>query len=105
MSGLNGERVEIDVDRFVSLVGAGTPEADLEATRLYRGDLLESLHVREVEFQDWLLSERQRIATIACPAFERTVEHLLREGQPDEAVEVARRLIAFDPLRERSHRS
>ena len=102
--GLRSERVETDVDRFVSLVAAGTPEADLEATRLYQGDLLDNLHVREVEFQDWLLSERQRIATIACPAFERAVDHLLREGQTDRAVEIARRLIAFDPLREPSHR-
>lgn len=102
--GLRSDRVETDVDRFVSLVAAGTPEADLEATRLYHGELLENLHLREVEFQDWLLCERQRMATIACPAFERAADHLLREGRADQAIELARRLIGFDPLREPSHR-
>lgn len=102
--GFRSGQVETDVDRFVSLVAANRPEADIEATLLYSGELLENLHVREIEFQDWLRSERQRIATIACPAFERAVNHLVRQGRTDEALDLARRLVGFDPLRESSHR-
>jgi DNA-binding SARP family transcriptional activator len=102
--GLNGELVTTDVERFSSLVAQHKPEADLDAARLYPGTLLSNLYVREQDFQDWLLTESRRLATLACPAFERGAEYLLQKGEPDAAIALAHRLVMFDPLRESSHR-
>jgi DNA-binding SARP family transcriptional activator/TolB-like protein/Flp pilus assembly protein TadD len=98
------EMVTTDVARFERLAAEGSPEADLEAAALYPGTLLSNLYVREHEFQDWLLTERRRLATLAAPLFERGAEHLLQQGRPDSAVTLAEKLVAFDPLRESSHR-
>ncbi|TGQ29810.1 tetratricopeptide repeat protein [Mesorhizobium sp. M00.F.Ca.ET.216.01.1.1] len=101
---LNSELVTTDVERFSSLVAQRKPEADLEAASLYPGAFLSNLYVREQDFQDWLLTERGRLATLACPAFERGAEYLLQKGEPDAAIALAQRLVMFDPLRESSHR-
>ncbi len=102
--GLNPDLVATDVERFSSLAAKRQPQADLEAAQLYPGTLLSNLHVREQEFQDWLLTERRRLVTLACPAFERGAEHLLAKGEPDAAIALANRLLGLDPLRESSHR-
>lgn len=102
--GLNPDLVTTDVDRFSTLAARRQPEADLESAHLYPGTLLSNLHVREQEFQDWLLTERRRLVTLACPAFERGAEHLLAKGEPEAAIALANRLLGLDPLRESSHR-
>jgi DNA-binding SARP family transcriptional activator len=102
--GLNRELVTTDVERFTSLAAQHEPEADLEAARLYPGMLLSNVHVREQDFQDWLLIERRHLASLACAVFERGAEHLLRKGEADAAIALAHRLVLLDPLRESSHR-
>lgn len=101
---LDPAMVTTDVAEFERLAAQRRPEADLEAAALYPGTFLSNLHVREREFQDWLLTEQRRLGTLAAPVFERGAEHLLQKGDPDAAIALAQKLVTFDPLRESSHR-
>jgi adenylate cyclase len=58
---LDTAAIEIDAGRFEHLIDAATPEALVEATNLYRGDLLDGLDVRDPAFEGWLRIERERV--------------------------------------------
>src|SRR5215475_3917545 len=52
---LDPAAVNSDVALFEQLLTDGTPEALDQATRLYRGDLLDGIGIRDPAFEDWLL--------------------------------------------------
>src|SRR6266851_2543343 len=58
---LNPVGVEVDVAAFERLVAEGTPQALEHAAELYRGDLLLGFTVNEPLFEEWLVSERERL--------------------------------------------
>ncbi|MDA5092844.1 BTAD domain-containing putative transcriptional regulator [Aliiroseovarius sp. KMU-50] len=100
--GLNPELVSIDVDRFSQLVAQDTPQADLEAIALMKGPLLDGLFGQQAEFEDWIVSERQRYSILAQTVLERAAKNAQKQGQNAEAQEFARRMVAIDPLRDAS---
>src|SRR5262245_44726497 len=102
---LNRAEVAIDVQEFEQLVAAGTLDGLARATKLYRGDLLEGLDVRDPAFEEWLLFERQRLRDQARDALTRLLAHHMVGGASDQASAVARRLLALDPLQETAHRA
>ena len=92
--------VRLDVEAFeaaAELGRAGDPAALAEAVELYRGDLLPTL------YDDWVGPLRERLRD----RYGETLEQLIarREERRDyrAAVELARRLVAHDPLRERAY--
>ena len=93
--------VEVDAMKFERLAGSDDPEDMRKAATLYAGDLLDSIGVRDPVFEEWLLTERQRMRNLALAAFRR----LLAAETGQRAVEVAHRLLALDPLQEESHRA
>ncbi len=97
--------VEVDVVTFESLLGEATPEAREQALTLYRGDLLDGLHVRDVAFDDWLLVERQRLRQLAVEASTDLMVQYQANGQHGRAAGAARRLLTFDPLHEAACRT
>lgn len=101
---LESGRVEVDVDGFERRVAEGTPEALREAATLYRGDLLEGLRLREEAFEEWLAGERNRLRERALGVFSVLLEQLVAADRTDDAVQVAVRLLALDPLQESAHR-
>src|SRR5689334_22308568 len=65
-----------------------------DALALYRGDFLDGFYVRNaVDFDQWALSERTRLNTLATRAASAEVMVLEREGRLADAVVVAERAL------------
>lgn len=65
-----------------------------QAVRLYTGDLLESV------YEDWVISERERLRQVVIDALTRLVLRCRREAQLEQAITYAGRLVQLEPLRE-----
>ena len=102
---LDPAALEIDVCSFERLLAAGTPDALTEASLLYRGELLAGIGVQEPAFEDWLLSERERMRERAVQALSRLLEHQQARGSTNDAIGTAVRLLAMDRTLESVHRS
>lgn len=101
---LDRETVSVDAREFERLAG-GAARAELEqAAALYRGALLDGLDVRSDGFEEWLALERARLGDLACDVLARLAAIQAEAGEPEIAIETAKRLIALDPLREEGHR-
>ncbi len=103
---LDGD-VTVDVLQFER--GAAEPAADRAAlgaaTALYRGDLLDGLDLRDAPlFDEWLLMERERWQLAYLDALWRLARLQATAGDDAGAERTYQRLIAADPLRERSYR-
>jgi DNA-binding SARP family transcriptional activator/tetratricopeptide (TPR) repeat protein len=102
---MNPSRIDVDVPRFERLV-AEASQAGLEtAAGLYRGDLLDGFHVKASTFDDWLVTERERLRELARQALAKLLGHQTRAGSTEAAIHTARRLLSLDPLREDVHRA
>lgn len=100
--GFNPEKVKVDVDEFERLAEQNTPDDALSAINLLQGPLLDGLYGQQADFDDWLASERQRIATKATRVFEEAAKQQMKAGRGDAALHTVRRLIKLDPLRDAS---
>src|SRR5262245_5804167 len=103
--GLDPGRVVSDVQRFEACAAQGTPEALAEAARLYRGDFLAGLSLQEPSFEEWLLTQRERLRELALEAVARLLAHHRRAGHLELALESALQLLTLDPLQEPAHRA
>jgi DNA-binding SARP family transcriptional activator len=98
-------RVDVDVTRFERLLGDGGRPRLEQAVALYRGDLLESFHVKAPAFEDWLVSERERLREMGRKALATLLVQQTRTGAGEDALHTARRLLSLDPLQEDVHRA
>jgi DNA-binding SARP family transcriptional activator/Tfp pilus assembly protein PilF len=98
--GLNPEAVVVDVDEFTTLSEDASAEATAQAVSLLTAPVLDGLYGQQAEFEDWMVSERQRLATLSLKVLERAVEQHLRNGDTSSAIDLARRIVAMDPLRD-----
>lgn len=98
--GFNPEVVTVDVDDFTRLSRDLSPNATAQAVALLTGPLLEGLYGQQAEFDDWIASERQRLATVSLEVLERAAQERLKAGDTQEALALARRIVALDPLRD-----
>ena len=55
-------------------------------------------------YDDWVLSERERIRQVLLHATERAAQDSLARGEPETALTLAMAAVAVDPLRESAHR-
>src|SRR5262245_39659360 len=97
--------VAVDVGTFEQRVALGTRDALGEAAAIYQGDLLEGLTLQERPFEDWLIAERVRLRELALEALARLLVQHRDAGALEEAVQIALRLVALDPLQEPVHRT
>jgi DNA-binding SARP family transcriptional activator/tetratricopeptide (TPR) repeat protein len=97
--------VDVDVPVFERLVAEGSPEALEQAVRLYRGDLLEGIGVDEPPFEEWLLTERQRLRDLAVEMFTKLLACQTRIAAIGPAVRTAVSLLGLDPTQEWVHRT
>jgi DNA-binding SARP family transcriptional activator/predicted ATPase len=82
--------------------GAQTLE---EALDLYRGDFLHGIYLRESSrFEEWASLTRERLRLAAMTALENLIDFYKRCGAYPRGIRAAQRLLAFDPLREETHR-
>jgi predicted ATPase/DNA-binding SARP family transcriptional activator len=86
--------------------GDGDLERVRAAVALYRGDFLDDLVVRGApEFETWVEAEREHLRRLAAAGLARLAGDAAARGDPAGGVEVARRMLALDPLSEEAHRS
>ena len=102
---LDPAAIDIDVLAFERLLRKGTPAALETAAALYRGPLLEGLHVAEAPFEEWLRTERERLGELTREALVKLLGRQLRRGPIEAAVHTATRLLGVDPLQEAVHRT
>jgi DNA-binding SARP family transcriptional activator len=102
---LNPGALDLDVAAFERLVKRGTPEALESAVAIYRGALLEGVSVAAPVFEEWLQSERARLAELAVDALRRLVDRHVKAGRAEAAAHAATRLLELDPLEEEVHRT
>jgi adenylate cyclase len=76
-----------------------------EAVELLGGEFLEGLYLDDnVEFENWLLAERERWRGRAAAILRRVIEGHTRRGRYSEALGHTRRLLQLSPWNERAHR-
>lgn len=102
---LDPGRVVVDVQAFERGATEADPDALDAATRLYAGDFLAGLALREPPFTAWLDAERERLRELATGALARVLAHRRAARAHDAAIAVASRLVGIDPLRESAHRA
>lgn len=102
---LNRDVLNVDALEFQRLVSEATVESLEEAAGMYQGDFLEGLSVNEEPFEEWLLSERERLRELAQEALARLLGQYNKSGNIDMAIRSAGRLLALDPLQEAVHRA
>jgi DNA-binding SARP family transcriptional activator len=98
---LDGSAVSTDVAAFEELAASASVEELRRAAKLYEGDLLDGLAVRDPAFDDWLTFERSRLREVAIGA----LTHLMAHLNATEAITTGQRLVALDALREASHQA
>jgi TolB-like protein len=92
--------IDIDAAAFERLAGEARTRAD--AAALYHGALLDGIDGMTPEFEAWLGPERERLSSIAV----HVLEQIAQTSAPSEqAMSLARQLLARDPLCEPAYRS
>jgi DNA-binding SARP family transcriptional activator/predicted ATPase len=92
-----------------SVQSAGTLlESDVrrieDAVSLYRGDFLEGFYVHSAPaFEEWVLSERERLRQMALHALYRLVGHYTAKGDYGQGLDHATRLLTLEPWHEEVH--
>jgi DNA-binding SARP family transcriptional activator len=85
--------------------GASDPNLLTTAAQLYRGDLLAGFFVKDSpSFEEWLVTEQERLRESALEGLWTLVESYRRRGEYRFALHYARRLVAIEPLSEEAHR-
>ncbi|MFX1412053.1 MAG: BTAD domain-containing putative transcriptional regulator, partial [Promethearchaeota archaeon] len=68
-----------------------------DAVALYRGEFLAGY------YDDWVLTERERLREILLQVLERLIDACKAQGEYEEALVYARQLVGQDPWREEAH--
>jgi len=96
---LNLPAERVDIHKFRALAKRGDVSSLKEAVELYRGEFLEGCYA------DWCLLEREQLFDLLRGALEGLLRHHEARGELSEAISIAKRLNAYDPLREEIHRA
>lgn len=102
---LNPELCSIDVRDFLEL-SESNRRFDLEqAISIYRGEFLDGLVIRDVEWNEWLSIERERLKLKYAESLHTLSEYYLAEQDVKNLIQTGRRLIDHDHLCEKGHRA
>ncbi len=101
---LSREAVDVDVWQFETLRASGTRDDLAQAVALADCDLLAGIDLQETAWEEWLSTNRRRLADAACECLVRLGEQELEDGLPAEALSRAEACIRRDIFREDAHR-
>ena len=102
---LERRKIDVDLCRFLSLVGGGEPPNIAELCRLYKGDLLDDACDNAPELESWIRVQR---AHLRSRFIETVLGRIERAPLPEGAAEAesaARKVVHFDPYNERAWRA
>lgn len=103
--GLNAESVNVDVLKFERLLSEGSIDSLAKGAELYRGDFLEGLIIRGEPFEEWLLSQRERLWEVGVEGLAKLLRLQMKASQIEDAIHTAVRLLSLDALQEGVHRT
>jgi DNA-binding SARP family transcriptional activator len=97
------QRVNVDVRDYVDVAkqiveGEVEPSSAFRTADLMRGDLLPGW------YEDWVITERERLRQLGLHALESLAVQLAQQGRHAAALEAALLAVAAEPLRESAHR-
>jgi TolB-like protein len=92
-------RAEIDVVAFQRLTVTEDAESLRQALTLYRGELLEDTMISDPAFDEWITEQRARLHDLAVG----TIERLWAMESGPRRIDLAKRLVAIEPLKESAH--
>ncbi len=91
----------VDAREFEELSRSADPESLARAARLFGGEFLAGLHLDQEGFDDWAIGQRQRMLIAAARICEIYASRpVLVTDRGDDAIALAEKLLALDPLRE-----
>lgn len=102
--GLNPGVIELDADRLAAAAAGEIVLTGEALDAILRASLLDGLAAPSDEFGEWLAFERTRCRGLAQTIAQAAISAHERTGCWGEALALAQRLLALDPLREQSHR-
>lgn len=95
----------LDLDTFEELEAQDNPASLAEAVALYRGEFLEGLVLRGCsEFELWQVREQERWRRRVAGALNQLVVHHSQQGEVEQGLHFAWRLLELEPWREEAHR-
>lgn len=99
----------VDVEQFQQTLETIHPAQEPERLRqvvdLYRGDFLQGFYVKAaLDFEEWVLAQRERLRELLIQALDSLVNHYLRQADYPAGLDIAARLLALEPWRETAHR-
>lgn len=105
--GLEAARVWSDVRQFRQLLAQDSHISTLEtAVALYRDDFLTGFSLRDsIPFDDWQLLQAQTLRRELEIGLEKLLRHRITRQEYTQALPLAHRWLALDPLREDVHRT
>lgn len=103
--GLNPLCVATDVADFHQLMATATKESVESAVKLYHGDLLPDLEIKDKVWQEWSTMERERLRLKVVEALRFLIDCYGAGSQPKQLIEVGRKLVEFEPFQEEGHRA
>ena len=101
----NGTAIVSDVAEFHRLRRADDRQTLEQAFALRRGQFIEGPAPEDAAFADWIEDNRRSLDNLWCEATARLLRVLEREGDHQQSLEVAGRLLSVDPLCELAHQS
>ncbi|TNE58461.1 MAG: hypothetical protein EP340_05400 [Alphaproteobacteria bacterium] len=101
---LDASQILTDVGTFERLCASPHMEDRKTARDLYQGDFLATLGPISEDFDHWRLQTSTHLKALAVELFESIAKADQENGQLDEAIETARRLIDIDAAHEEGHR-
>lgn len=96
--------VTVDADALDRLASDGSAEAIEQAAALCRGELLDGLAPQDGPFEEWLLTQRERLREITLQVLSALLRRQI-DGDPSAAIRTAGRLLALEPADEAVHRT
>lgn len=101
-----GPDVSVDVADLLS-VGRRLVEAGLEGVGAAQNfdTLIDAAELLLGWYDDWVITERERLGQLRVHALEHLVDDLVRAGRFSEALQAATAAVSLDPLRESTHRA
>ena len=100
----------LDVETLESAAAEDEPTPERlsslrEAVALYRGEFLEGFSVRQaLEFEEWVLSEREHLRQSAMQSLYRLSEAYTIQGEYAAGIECTQQLLVLEPWQEEAHR-
>jgi DNA-binding SARP family transcriptional activator len=101
---IRAEALRVDALLLERCVRRATSRSLAAACALYQGELLAGVNIHESAFEIWLTHHRVRLRQLAIDAHELCAQRLVARGDQSNALAVALRLLAIDPLNERGQR-